>query len=717
MFRLAASASLRHRSLRILVACGIVLGVGVAGIVRAIDAVQVEVERVEGAGWRAEQIVLDLGLARDGAASRATIARLQLPGAQILRNVRVTCPALELVATKIACADASIALSIPTLGTQQLRGSFAYDRGTGAIDARLAGARIAGGAIRIHAMLEAQGWRAQANLTGIDVEQALALARTLNLPLPEVAGTGRLSAQIDAVGATSLQRAAITAQVEALTANNASGTLASDQLSFTLSSTLAAADDAWQFDVSVAAAEGQAYAEPVFLDFGVHPLSAQARGQLAADGEILVSSFEVDHREMLQANGSARIDPAAAQPVRELRLNLQALQFPGAYTGYLQPFLLDTDFKSLQTSGLITGVVHVDEGLPQRVDLRFADLGFDDGSGTFALAGLTGDVTWRDGADEDEDVVLRSGAASSTLRWRGGSLLKLALGPSELRFTTIGRNFRLLEPARIPLLDGAIDLESLRIRNVGLPSVAFMVDATLQPISVAEVCRAFAWPEFGGSIGGTISKLRLRDGIVTLGTTLQAQVFDGQVAIRDLRLEDALGAWPRFYSTIELTNLDLALVTRAFSFGRITGRLSGAIENLQLFKWQPIAFDARLFTPPGDRSRRRISQRAVENIGSIGGGGAGITAALSSGALRFFDEFRYDRLGLSCRLENEVCLLDGVAPAPNGGYYLVKGSGLPRIDVIGNTRRVDWPRLVQQLVAITQSEGPVVGGQGPPSGN
>jgi len=310
--------------------------------------------------------------------------------------------------------------------------------------------------------------------------------------------------------------------------------------------------------------------------------------------------------------------------------------------------------------------------------------------------------------DADADVVLRAGNEHSTLSWQGGTLLGLSLGAGKLQFSTIGRNLRLLEPARIPLLDGSLDFESLRVRNIGLPSVAFMVDATIRPISVAGVCRAFGWPEFGGSIGGTISKLRLRDGLLTLGTTLQAQVFDGRVAIKDLRLEDALGQWPRFYSSIELDNLDLELVTGAFSFGRITGRLSGYVNELELFNWQPVAFDANLFTPPHDRTRHRISQRAVENIGSIGGGGAGITQALSSGFLKFFDDFRYDRLGLSCRLVNDVCYMNGVAPAPNGGYYLVKGSGLPRIDVIGGARRVDWPRLVDQLIAITESAGPVV---------
>ena len=142
---------------------------------------------------------------------------------------------------------------------------------------------------------------------------------------------------------------------------------------------------------------------------------------------------------------------------------------------------------------------------------------------------------------------------------------------------------------------------------------------------------------------------------MTLGTTLEAQVFDGHVTISDLRLEHRSVKWPRFSSSIYSENLDLELVTGAFSFGRITGRLSGAIDGLQLFNWKPVAFEASLYTPPDDRSRHRISQRAVENIGSIGGGGAGVTAALSSGFLRFFDDFNYDRLGLSCRLQNEVC--------------------------------------------------------------
>ena len=153
-----------------------------------------------------------------------------------------------------------------------------------------------------------------------------------------------------------------------------------------------------------------------------------------------------------------------------------------------------------------------------------------------------------------------------------------------------------------------------------------------------------------------------------------------------------------------LENLDLELVTRTFEFGTITGRLSGYISDLESFDWMPEAFDAFLFTPPDDRSRRRISQRAVTNLSSIGGGsGGGVAAVLQGGLLRFFDTFGYDRLGLSCRLANDVCIMGGVLPAPQG-FYIVKGRGLPRIDVIGSQTRVAWTTLVRQLGAMMESE-------------
>jgi hypothetical protein len=47
--------------------------------------------------------------------------------------------------------------------------------------------------------------------------------------------------------------------------------------------------------------------------------------------------------------------------------------------------------------------------------------------------------------------------------------------------------------------------------------------------------------------------------------------------------------------------------------------------------------------------------------------------------------------------------MGGVEPAP-AGYYIVKGAGLPRINVIGSQTRVAWTTLVRQLGAVMESE-------------
>jgi len=172
------------------------------------------------------------------------------------------------------------------------------------------------------------------------------------------------------------------------------------------------------------------------------------------------------------------------------------------------------------------------------------------------------------------------------------------------------------------------------------------------------------------------------------------------IRVDGLQVLDPFGRLPRLLADIELRNLDLATLTGAFSFGRIDGRLSGDVRQLRLLNWVPVAFDAHLYTPADDRSRHRISQRAIDNISSLGGGPTGV---LSRGALRFFEDFAYARIGWSCVLKDGVCTMDGVEPKGEG-YVLVKGRLLPRIDVVGYTRRVDWNTFVEQLKSVQHAD-------------
>ena len=306
------------------------------------------------------------------------------------------------------------------------------------------------------------------------------------------------------------------------------------------------------------------------------------------------------------------------------------------------------------------------------------------------LEELSGTLHWTAGEGPEP--------APSRLQWSAGRLFGLPLGAATVEALLQGGGFRLTRPAALPLLDGELRIRRLAAADLATDRRSLLLDAELTPVGLAGLTRALGWPEFSGSLSARLPELSFRDNAVSLGGALGAQAFDGSVSVDQFRLRDPLGPRPELEAEVQLRGLDLERLTRTFRFGRITGRLDGDIQGLRLVGWQPAAFRAWFATPEDDRSRHRISQRAVENLASLGGAGAG--AALSRGLLGLFEEFRYDRIGLGCVLKEDVCLMRGLGAAENG-YYIVRGAGLPRVDVIGHSRAVSWSTLVRQLQAVT----------------
>jgi len=195
------------------------------------------------------------------------------------------------------------------------------------------------------------------------------------------------------------------------------------------------------------------------------------------------------------------------------------------------------------------------------------------------------------------------------------------------------------------------------------------------------------------------------DNRLTFKGGITIAMFDGQVRIDDLAMERPFGVAPMLAADIVYDQLDLQPLTAAFGFGEITGRLDGKVGNLRLLDWAPVQFDADFHSSPGYRGKKKISQRAVRDLTSVGGGG--IAAGLQNTALQMFSTFSYSRLGLKCILRENVCQMDGVGSAGQG-YTIVEGSGLPRITVVGFSRRVDWPVLLARLKAVTEGQMPTV---------
>jgi len=223
----------------------------------------------------------------------------------------------------------------------------------------------------------------------------------------------------------------------------------------------------------------------------------------------------------------------------------------------------------------------------------------------------------------------------------------------------------------------------------------------IERISLEQLATILKWPDLHGTISGGIPQITYHQGEIKTSGELWIEVFGGYVRVNKLVLANFLSAQPEVFADVEVDNLDLQQISQTFKAGKITGKLSGFINDLHLLAWQPVTFFAWLGTPENDSSKHEISQRALDNIASIGSGpGVGL---LSTTFLRYFDLFGYDKLGMGCYLHQGVCQLMGVN-AVNEGFYLVKGQGLPRVDVIAYNTQLDFNVLLKRLERISQAE-------------
>jgi len=475
--------------------------------------------------------------------------------------------------------------------------------------------------------------------------------------------------------------------------NSADGQIAADKLHMALSGHLSHSPSRWQGSLRLSSEAGQAYLEPVFVDFTQQPatLTADATwrgGQHPVQVNALWSQSALGN---LQVRGT--VLPAAPATRHQLQLELKDGHLARLAETLLVPLLAGTRIGDLKAEGRIEGSVALINGQPQAASLRLGDASIGSSLLGMQLQGLAGEAHWAAAGD----------AAPSQLKWSGGAVSALPLGASQVQFTALPQGIRLTAPLRLPVLDGALTVQSLELDGLGSGNPSADFNAELEPLDLALLGRTLGWPTFGGRLSGRLPGLHLRDRELSLDGTLSAQVFDGEITVSGLRVLDPFGVLPRVRGDLSLRRLNLEAITGAFAFGRITGRLDGEVTGLRLLGWRPVAMNAKLYSTPGDTTRKRISQRAIDNISSIGGGPTGL---LSRGALSLFEDFAYARMGWSCVLENGVCTMSGVGPAARGGgYILVEGRLLPRIDVIGHSRRVNWNVFINQLASVRSTEG------------
>jgi len=622
-------------------------------------------------------------------------------------DVRVGCTGIVLTTHGVTCDDATFTATIPGLGRKSMRGGFEWNRLISTARVALRDVAIAGGRVSFEILASDAGIEASYSGSSLRLDELMALAARFTHALAGYSGSGQVALEGSfAAPADGPMRVAVSMDLEAASLANDAGTVAAADVTGRLDLDVAVNPDATRFDLVFDSDEGEAYLEPVYSNFSEHALHLRADGVSAADlSSVRIDRFELRQDTLLDASGSASVvlpsdEEAPASVSADVRLRDSSVA--ALYTSFVQVQLAGTLLGALDTGGRVSGTVQLVDNALRSAALELDDVIFDDRAGRFAVYGLDGAVNWTG----DAGVI----PPSSRLSWDSGTVYSLIVGAGDVELQLGDNDIELLQPARLPFAGGALRINQLALQGYGDVGATGRLDAELEPVQLGQLTGAFGWPAFSGELSGRLPLLQLAEDEVTVGGDLDAQFFDGTMTMSNLRIERPFGRVPRLYADVSIRNLDLERVTEAFSFGYIQGRLSGDVTGLKLENWRPVAMDLYFYTPPDDSSPHRISQRAVENLASVGGGGA--AAVLSTGFLRFFEVFSYDRIGLRCRLANGVCAMSGAGaakPGPLGtGYYIVKGRGLPRIDVVGYRDKVSWPRLVQQLSAITRSGAPTV---------
>jgi hypothetical protein len=444
---------------------------------------------------------------------------------------------------------------------------------------------------------------------------------------------------------------------------------------------------------------GELLAGQAYVELPASAVDLTLRAQAAA-GTWRIEQLGWRDGEALTLQASATIGPDAADGLGAYVLRVHSEQLQALTARYLGSILAAAGLPALQASGELTLEAQRAGQDASTVLLDLADVYLDTGDGRLRLSALDGELRWTSAADTQ----------SSALGWEAAELYGISLGAAQSRWASRAGAIGLDRPLRVAALQGRVELQQLRwtpASTSGDRQTGFELALQLDDLDLGQLSEQLGWPSFEGRLGGRLPKASYADGRLVLDGALEVDVFDGQLVVDGLQLERPFGVAPTLSANVGLRDLDLQPLTAAFGFGEITGRLEGAIAGLRMVNWQPVAFDAHFASVTRAGVPRRISQRAVNDLSRVGGGLAG---GLQASALRLFDSFGYSRIGLGCRLHNNVCEMSGIRVTEAGsaaaGYTVVEGAGLPRITVNGFQRRVDWPVLVARLKAVTEGQAP-----------
>lgn len=426
--------------------------------------------------------------------------------------------------------------------------------------------------------------------------------------------------------------------------------------------------------------QGEALLKQVYVNFSQFPLQLSLKVNRRANH--FAVHWSLQHDTAFAAAGHVMIDDSFALQDWQGQINIKNSHLLNKHI--TNSVLEIYGFSQNQADG---GVLLSVSGEHKRIDhvtVHFKDFSFANAKRKLAISGLQGDIDWQ----------WQQTSQPSALTWQSLILSGLPVAAAGMDFNLSEDDFSLYGRHAFPVFDGAVVVQRLTVNDfMAAEPAKVKMDAEIEPISLRPISQALDWPELAGQISGQLPGMVKTGNIIEFDGTLHLSVFDGSIRFENLSMERLFGVAPVIAADVDIHLLDLALLTQTYDFGLITGRLSGRVDHLRITNWKVDRMDASIYSVKTENTAQTISQKAIENISAIGG----IKGAISRTFLRFFEEFKYKKLKLSCKLHNSVCQIGGL-DNQNGRFTIVEGGGLPKINIVGFAREIDWDVFIGRLL-------------------
>jgi len=661
----------------------------------AIDDAVLTLDNLIGDEWQTKGIELQLqGV--DNTALTLNIFALRLPTLKkSLNKINIKCPHLKYDVEKITCVRGSLRIK-ELLGKSVATFSLSYHVLSQVVHFISNKISLLNGNLDIKVTLTPNDWHV--TLTGKNIALDKLVTRLKQfMDLPEsfvdltqnFDFTGDIFAKVQFSGKTDLDIIKVKGQVKNFQFSSADGLQAGENITANLDLSIKPIGESWNTRGTVTLTQAEVLNEAIYVNIGDKPVTAIMDMTWLSEREILeIKQFDYKHENILNFQLHGNFDFSKDFSIKTLSVNLPSTSLAPFYQYYLSAWAEENTGALKLNGNLSAQFKQKNDKIQCTVDIRNTHIA--DEKRRFGLSDLNGKIQWHSQAND----------LLTHLRWSGGFLASdITLGSSAIQLNLNGKKVRLLKTLHQPILDGGIEIKkfALDFNDFDKANMEWTLSGFLHPISMQAISESLKLPALKGQISGTIPSIRYHKQHLEIGNgKLSIKIFDGDVIIHTLTLKNPFGAVPVLTADIDIDKINLETLTDITDFGKIQGELSGKINQLRMINWKPVAFDAYFATPKDNTLPRKISQKAIQNLSELGGG----AAAVITGLLKIFENFSYKRIGWGCRLENGICEMRGAEPFGDGGYYIVKGGGLPRINIIGYNQQVDWRILLNRLKRV-----------------